>query len=136
MSESMSLLELSSVCVVDGRGKIVKEAKVASEPSSHLSNTRKAGTKGALCHGKSKRNPWFAIDCTLSHLLLMLLSPTATEMVQCGHGKRELMYANCNDWHLAKSALFRGRVSPILVTRRHALTTKSGRGPHLRARLR
>ena len=24
-------LELSSVCVVDGRGKIVKEAKVASE---------------------------------------------------------------------------------------------------------
>src|SRR5262245_34827426 len=25
-------LELSSVCVVDGRGKIVKEAKVASEP--------------------------------------------------------------------------------------------------------
>ena len=27
-------LELSSVCVVDGRGKIVKEAKVASEPPS------------------------------------------------------------------------------------------------------
>jgi transposase len=25
-------LELSSVCVVDGRGKVVKEAKVASEP--------------------------------------------------------------------------------------------------------
>jgi transposase len=25
-------LELSSVCVVDGRGKIVKDAKVASEP--------------------------------------------------------------------------------------------------------
>src|SRR5213082_2077562 len=25
-------LELSSVCVVDGRGKIVREAKVASEP--------------------------------------------------------------------------------------------------------
>jgi len=27
-------LELSSVCVVDGRGKIVKEAKVASEPET------------------------------------------------------------------------------------------------------
>jgi transposase len=27
-------LELSSVCVVDGRGKIVKEAKVASERGS------------------------------------------------------------------------------------------------------
>ena len=27
-------LDLSSVCVVDGRGKIVKEAKVASEPEA------------------------------------------------------------------------------------------------------
>jgi hypothetical protein len=27
-------LELSSVCVVDGRGKIVKEAKVSSEPEA------------------------------------------------------------------------------------------------------
>jgi transposase len=27
-------LELSSVCVVNGRGKIVKEAKVASEPEA------------------------------------------------------------------------------------------------------
>src|SRR5262245_30052439 len=27
-------LELSNVCVVDGRGKIVKEAKVASEPEA------------------------------------------------------------------------------------------------------
>jgi hypothetical protein len=27
-------LELSSVCVVDARGKIVKEAKVASEPEA------------------------------------------------------------------------------------------------------
>ena len=27
-------LELSSVCVVDGQGKIVKEAKVASEPEA------------------------------------------------------------------------------------------------------
>jgi hypothetical protein len=27
-------LELSSVCVVDGRGKIVKDAKVASEPEA------------------------------------------------------------------------------------------------------
>jgi hypothetical protein len=27
-------LKLSSVCVVDGRGKIVKEAKVASEPEA------------------------------------------------------------------------------------------------------
>jgi hypothetical protein len=30
MSEFDVSLELSSVCVVDGRGKIVKEAKVAS----------------------------------------------------------------------------------------------------------
>ena len=29
-------LELSSVCVVDGRGKIVKEAKVASEPEAFV----------------------------------------------------------------------------------------------------
>jgi transposase len=27
-------LELLSVCVVDGRGKVVKEAKVASEPEA------------------------------------------------------------------------------------------------------
>jgi transposase len=27
-------LELSSVCVVDGQGKIMKEAKVASEPEA------------------------------------------------------------------------------------------------------
>ena len=27
-------LELSSICVVDGRGKTVKEAKVASEPEA------------------------------------------------------------------------------------------------------
>ena len=30
-------LELSSVCVVDGRGKIVREAKVASEPDALVS---------------------------------------------------------------------------------------------------
>ena len=30
-------LELSSICVVDGRGKIVKEAKVASEPDALVS---------------------------------------------------------------------------------------------------
>ena len=29
-------LELSSVCVVEGRGKVVKEAKVASEPEAHV----------------------------------------------------------------------------------------------------
>jgi transposase len=27
-------LEISSVCVVDGRGKIVREAKVASDPKA------------------------------------------------------------------------------------------------------
>src|SRR5437773_12258067 len=31
-------LELSSVCVVDGRGKIVREAKVASEPDALVSS--------------------------------------------------------------------------------------------------
>jgi transposase len=30
-------LELSSVCVVDAQGKIVKEAKVASEPEALVS---------------------------------------------------------------------------------------------------
>jgi len=30
-------LELSSVCVVDAKGKIVKEAKVASEPDALVS---------------------------------------------------------------------------------------------------
>jgi hypothetical protein len=38
-------LELSSVCVVDGRGKIVKEAKVASEPEGALEDQ-------SLGHGK------------------------------------------------------------------------------------
>ena len=33
MEDSRGTL-LSSVCVVDGRGKIVKEAKVASEPEA------------------------------------------------------------------------------------------------------
>ena len=33
-------LELSSVCVVDGRGKIVKEAKVASEPEALVGTWR------------------------------------------------------------------------------------------------
>ena len=29
-------LELSSVCIVDAQGEIVKEAKVASEPEAHV----------------------------------------------------------------------------------------------------
>jgi transposase len=33
-------LELSSVCVVDGRGKIVNEAKVASEPEALVISLR------------------------------------------------------------------------------------------------
>jgi transposase len=36
-------LELSSVCVVDGRGKIVKEAKVASEPEALVYFLKKLG---------------------------------------------------------------------------------------------
>ena len=36
-------LELSSVCVVDGRGKIVKEAKVASEPEALVCFFKKLG---------------------------------------------------------------------------------------------
>jgi hypothetical protein len=36
-------LELSSVCVVDGRGKIVKEAKVASEPEALVYFSKKLG---------------------------------------------------------------------------------------------
>src|SRR5437764_5849294 len=36
-------LELSSVCVVDGRGKIVREAKVASEPDALVSFFRGLG---------------------------------------------------------------------------------------------
>jgi hypothetical protein len=33
-------LELSSVCVVDGRGKVVKEANVASEPEALFISSR------------------------------------------------------------------------------------------------
>jgi transposase len=33
-------LELSSVCVVDAQGKILKEAKVASEPTPWLNFSR------------------------------------------------------------------------------------------------
>ena len=48
-------LELSSVCVVDAQGKIVREAKVASEPkallaffaSRQISLREYAGTAGA-----------------------------------------------------------------------------------------
>jgi transposase len=36
-------LELSSVCVVDGRGKIVKEAKLASEPEALVCFLKKLG---------------------------------------------------------------------------------------------
>ena len=36
-------LELSSVCVVDGRGKIVKEVKVASEPDALVSFFKELG---------------------------------------------------------------------------------------------
>ena len=36
-------LELSSVCVVDGRGKIVKEAKIASEPEALVYFLKKLG---------------------------------------------------------------------------------------------
>ena len=41
-------LELSSVCVVDGRGKIVKEAKVASEPEARFC-PRSAAENATLC---------------------------------------------------------------------------------------
>jgi predicted NBD/HSP70 family sugar kinase len=40
-------LELSSVCVVDGRGKIVKEAKVASEPDTRPHGDTARGVGGA-----------------------------------------------------------------------------------------
>ena len=39
-------LELSSVCVVDAQGKIVKEAKVASEPESSRCFLRGAWLSG------------------------------------------------------------------------------------------
>src|SRR5258707_14516078 len=56
-------LELSSVCVVDGRGKIVKEAKVASEPEALVYSLRKLGfpvnrigfEAGALRQSRSAR---------------------------------------------------------------------------------
>ena len=34
-------LELSSVCVVDAQGKIVREAKVASEPEALVASLRR-----------------------------------------------------------------------------------------------
>jgi hypothetical protein len=51
-------LELSSVCVVDGRGKIVNEAKVASEPEaqSHPPTPRKVGFgNGERCRPQQKK---------------------------------------------------------------------------------
>ncbi len=36
-------LELSSVCVVDGTGRIVREAKVASEPGALVRHFRDSG---------------------------------------------------------------------------------------------
>ena len=49
-------LELSSVCVVDARGKIVKEAKVASEPEALVSffetlgfSIKQIGLEGGRC---------------------------------------------------------------------------------------
>jgi hypothetical protein len=50
-------LELSSVCVVDGRGKIVKEAKVASEPEAlvYFFNGSSRCTPNRLDRGRSER---------------------------------------------------------------------------------
>ena len=45
----IDVLELSSVCVVDAKGKIVKEAKVASEPDALLA-VLKNGTSGRVCY--------------------------------------------------------------------------------------
>lgn len=44
-------LELSSVCMVDGTGKIVRETKVASEPEelATLLNDTGLGSLGSVC---------------------------------------------------------------------------------------
>ena len=49
-------LELSSVCVVDGRGKIVKEAKVASEPEALVCLFKELGVPGSVAR------PWPSCD--------------------------------------------------------------------------
>ena len=50
-------LELSSVCVVDGRGKIVKEAKVASEPEALVCFFSELGRNGRSSHSRRSTAP-------------------------------------------------------------------------------
>src|SRR5499433_3874421 len=61
-------LELSSVCVVDGRGKIVKEAKVASEPEALVYCFKELGFP--VNRIGFEAGPYYALDgyCSESHL--------------------------------------------------------------------
>ena len=49
-------LELSSVCIVDTQGKIVKEAKVASDPKDLVTSLRRLGCREAnrACDGTTE----------------------------------------------------------------------------------
>ena len=55
-------LELSSVCLVDAKGKIVKEAKVASDPDALVSFCENSGSRS---RGSALRPARCPNGCTL-----------------------------------------------------------------------
>jgi hypothetical protein len=59
-------LELSSVCVVDAQGKIVKEAKVSSEPEALVC------FPGARFCGQADRTAFFATPVVAGPPLLLV----------------------------------------------------------------
>ena len=68
-------LELWSVCVVDGRGKIVKEAKVASEPEALVYFFKELGfpvnrigfEAGPLSQWLHEMNPAGKVRCNIAN---------------------------------------------------------------------
>ena len=96
-------LELTSVCIVDERGTIVSEAKVASEPEALLADSLPTARKRTIgfvafqhaatrCSNKLARDQILGVDQTAIDRLLLLLeqilederSPSAAARVHQG----------------------------------------------------
>ena len=78
-------LELSSVCVVDGRGKVVKEAKIASEPAARVCFFKELGVPENRIGLAGPLSQWLHAGLSQAGFQTVLLE---TRHVKAGHDQR------------------------------------------------